>query len=281
MQFNLIGPFGIITDDGREYAPNAPKICQMLALLALQPGEAAATDSLILELWGGNPPRSALRTLQTHVYHARKMLVDANAVAPGRNLLVTKAPGYAIQLREDEVDVSVFERHIREAQADFSEGAFESASVKLQRALALWRGPVLSNVPVGCVLAGRIARVEELRIRALELRVETESRLGRQRELLPDLRTLVNEYPLHEWFHGQLIVTLHRAGRRGEALQAYRNLHRILHDELGLEPSEDLQRLQSEILHAPAEEDPLPLRRRDDRMTRSALAPLWATAVAS
>ncbi|MEE1757455.1 AfsR/SARP family transcriptional regulator [Streptomyces sp. SP18CS02] len=280
MQFNLIGPFEIITDDGREYAPNAPKIGQMLALLALKPRETVATDVLIRELWGQDPPRSALRTLQTHVYHARKMLADENVTAPDRNLLVTRAPGYEVRVNDDEVDVSSFERFIRRAQWEFTEGAFERAGEHLRRALELWRGPVLSNVPIGPVLAGRIARVEELRIRALELRVETENRLGRQRELLPDLRTLVSEYPLHEWFHGQLIWALHQSGRRGEALQAYRNLYRILKKELGLEPSPDLRRLQAEILNAAGGDAPV-LLRREDRQERSRPAPLWAAEVAS
>ncbi|MBG0856938.1 AfsR/SARP family transcriptional regulator [Streptomyces spinoverrucosus] len=261
MRFNLIGPFQIATDDGRTLAPQAPKICQMLAVLAFQPGEAVAVETLVRELWGESPPTSATKILQTHVYHARRMLARAQENSPKRRLLLTQAPGYRLDLADDEVDASPFERWVRQAQWELAEGSPERAAEHLTQAQRLWRGPVLSNVPAGDVLAGRIAHLEELRIRALELRVETENRLGRYREFLPELRTLVNDHPLHEWFHGQLISALHRAGRRGEALQAYQNLYSILRRELGLEPSPELQRLQAEILNSSARDAPLDLRR--------------------
>ncbi|MFC9293570.1 BTAD domain-containing putative transcriptional regulator [Streptomyces sp. NPDC057011] len=258
MQFNLIGPFEIITDDGRAHMPQAPKICQMLAVLALQPRELVPADLLIQELWGdGPPPRSARKTLQTHVYHARRMLEEENLTAPGRELLVTKAPGYEFRVNDDEVDAGRFERLVRQARREVEDGQLEGAARLVSRALALWRGPVLSGVPVGSVLVSRIARLEELRISALELRIEIECWLGRLREVLPDLRCLVEEFPLHERFHGQLIMALNHAGRRSEALEAYRTLYRLLKRELGLEPSEDLQRLHSEILNPTRCDEPL------------------------
>ncbi|MFF3323133.1 BTAD domain-containing putative transcriptional regulator [Streptomyces sp. NPDC002889] len=280
MQFNLIGPFEIVTDDDQAYAPKAPKICQMLAVLALQPREAVGTDTLVRELWGEDAPSNAIRTLQTHVYHARRMLEDAQGDAPARTLLVTQAPGYRLDIADDEVDVHVFERFVRRAQWELNQGSPERAANHLRRAQALWRGQMLSNVSVGVVLTGRIAHLEELRIRALELRVETENQLGRYREFLPELRTLVNDHPLHEWFHGQLISALHRAGRRGEALQAYQDLYNILKRELGLEPSAELQRLQAEILHVD-DHDAVRLRPRKGAVSESAFTSLWATAVAS
>ncbi|MDT0446496.1 AfsR/SARP family transcriptional regulator [Streptomyces johnsoniae] len=264
MQLNLIGRFEIVTDDGREYTINAPKISRMLALLALQPRGVVATDLLIQELWGENPPRGALRTLQTHVYHARKLLMEEKVTEPDRDLLVTRAPGYELQVDDDEVDTISFERLIQRAQWELTAGRVERADEQVSRALGMWRGPVLSNVPVGCVLAGRVARVEELRIRALELHIETGTLLGRHRELLPDLRTLVHDYPLHEWFHGQLISALHQVGRRGEALQAYQDLYQILSTELGLQPSDDVQRLQAEILNGAGSEMFLRRPRPDD-----------------
>lgn len=248
MRLNLIGPLQLITDDGREHTPNAPKIGRMLAVLALQPREAVPTAVLIQELWGQNPPRSAAKTLQTHVYHARRMFQEERVTADGRNLLVARTPGYELRVGDDEVDVSRFERSLRQARHEARSGQLDRAAHQVNGALALWRGPLLSGVPVGTVLAGRFARVEELRINALELRIEIAGRLGRQRELLPDLRALVEEFPLHEGFHGQLISALHRAGRRSEALRAYHTLYGILQRELGLEPSADLRRLQAEIL---------------------------------
>ncbi|MER8267705.1 AfsR/SARP family transcriptional regulator [Streptomyces griseus] len=280
MRFNLIGPFGIVTDSGRAYAPKAPKICQILAVLALQPGEAVATDTLVRELWGDNAPGNAIRTLQTHVYHARQMLEEAQSDSPARELLVTQAPGYRLDIAADEVDVHIFERLVRGAQWELSEGSPERAGDYLDRAQKLWRGPMLSNIPVGARLTGRIAHLEELHIRFLELRVETENRLGRYREFLPELRALVHDYPLHEWFHGRLISALHRAGRRGEALEAYQNLYGILKRELGLEPSTDVQRLQAEILHA-ATQDAVQLCPRRTTALHSAATTRWEPAVAS
>ncbi|MET9558096.1 AfsR/SARP family transcriptional regulator [Streptomyces sp. NPDC006645] len=279
MQFNLIGSFEIVNDDGRTHAPKAPKICQILAALALQPRETVATDSLVGELWGQDAPNNATRTLQTHVYHARRMFDDAQTDTAARRLLLTRPPGYCLDLADDEVDVYVFEHHVRRAQGALTEGRPERAAEHLDRAQALWRGNFLGNLPVGPLLAGRMAHLEELRIRALELRVETENRLGRHRDFLPELRALVNDHPLHEWFHGQLISSLHRVGRRGEALQAYQDLYRILKRELGLEPSEEIKRLQAEILQT--DTNPLlKLRLHNNSAPRSATA-LWASSVAT
>lgn len=281
MRFHLSGPFRITTDGGETFAPKATKICQMLAVLALQPREPVATDTLIRELWGENPPGGAPRTLQTHVYHARRMLAEARVTAAARELLVTQAPGYFLDISPEEVDACVFEDLVRRAQQELHEGSPEKAATQLARAHSMWRGPMLSNVPVAGVLTGRMAHMEELTIRALELHVETEFRLGRHREVLPKLRTLVNDHPLHEWFHGQLISALHRAGRRAEALQAYQNLYALLRRELGLEPSEELQRLQASILNASTDEPLLRMRRRQEPAAPAGITPLWASAVAS
>ncbi|WP_039628521.1 AfsR/SARP family transcriptional regulator [Streptomyces sp. 769] len=248
MRFNLLGPFEIRTDDGRTYAPKAPKISQLLALLALRPREAVAVDVLARELWGQSPPGSALRTLQTHVYHARKMLAGERVTEPGRDLLLTEAPGYRLQVDDTEVDALTMEGLVHRAQREFAARAWERAADLVERALELWRGPTLSNVPVGGVLLGRLGWLEELRIRVLELRIDIAGQLGRHKEHLPELRTLVADYPLHEWFHGQLITALYRSGRRIEALQAYQNLHAILQRELGVEPPAHLQRLRADIL---------------------------------
>ncbi|PLW71510.1 transcriptional regulator [Streptomyces sp. SCUT-3] len=250
MQFNLIGPFEIVNDNGGRISPGMPKVRQTLSVLLTRPGEIASTDSLIQELWGDEPPRSATTTLQTYVYHARKLLEEEGAVGAGRSLLVTQSQGYMADVSGHRVDVTEFERLVTKSQSALNRGDAEQAGELLQQAFVLWRGPALSDVPTGRVLKGRIVRLEELRIRALELRIETGRRLGRYRESIPELRELVATYPFNEWFHGQLIDALHRSGRRAEALQAYQGLRRILSEELGLEPSSVLQRLQLEVLAA-------------------------------
>ncbi|GGX91758.1 AfsR/SARP family transcriptional regulator [Streptomyces hiroshimensis] len=250
MRFNLIGPFEIVTGDGRPpHLPSTPKVCQTLALLLTRPNEIVTSESLIQELWGETPPRSALTTLQTYIYHARKMFIAERLVPAERALLITQPPGYLIRVEDHEVDIKIFERLVLQGKTALENGRPEAAVQRLEQALALWRGPALSNIPAGDVLTGRIVHLNELRIRALELRIEAELQLGRQRESIPLLRALVNDYPLNEWFHGQLISALNHSGRRAEALQAYQSLRRILNDELGLEPSPELQRLQLDVLN--------------------------------
>jgi DNA-binding SARP family transcriptional activator len=280
VQFNIMGPFEVITDEGQTHALKAPKICQLLAVLALQPRETVAADTLIRELWGESPPNRAQRTLQTHVYHARRLLTRTQVSSPERQLLLTKSPGYRLDIDDDAVDARTFERLVRRAQQELDHDGADAASRCVTRALRLWRGRPLSNVPMGSVLTGRAARVEELKIRALELRVETEHRLGRHREFLPDLRALVNEYPLHEWFHGQLIWALHHSGRRRDALEAYQNLYRILKTELGLEPSVDIQQIQAEIFRPPDRGVPRPPQQQGGRWAYPPVTPLWAAAFA-
>ncbi|MBD0424098.1 AfsR/SARP family transcriptional regulator [Streptomyces sp. NPDC052309] len=266
MRFNLIGPFEIVADDGSVHLPTTPKVCQTLALLLTPPGELVTAESLVRELWGDTPPRSAPATVQTYVHQARRMLDEHGPASRGSRLLVTRPPGYVLEVDPDDVDITVFERLVTRARAALEDDRPEAAAHDLCAALALWRGPVLSNVSAGKILEGRVVYLTELRIRALELRIEAENRLGRLREAIPELRTLVHDYPLNEWFHGQLISALHRAGRRAEALEAYQNLYRILDTELGLEPSPELRRLQAELLHA--------------RGPGPAVAPLWKASFA-
>ncbi|WP_329619143.1 AfsR/SARP family transcriptional regulator [Streptomyces sp. NBC_01255] len=258
MRFNLIGPFQIVGDDGGILPAGSPKVSQVLAVLLAHANAPVTPDTLIRELWQHSPPRSALNTVQTYVHHARRLLAlpDARPDGPsdggpsggGRPVLSTQFGGYTLHVDEAAVDIKVFEQLVARGKEEFLAGRYEAAGGAVGTALGLWRGPVLSNVPTGSVLAGRIVHLEELRIRALELRIETAHLLGRLRQLIPELRTLVHDYPLNEWFHGQLIAALHQAGRRAEALDAYRSIRRLLRDELGLEPSPDVQRLHERVL---------------------------------
>jgi len=127
-------------------------------------------------------------------------------------------------------------------------GRPDLGSKALRRALALWRGPALADVTLGRALEAHVIHLEEQRIRALELRIQADMELGLHRELVGELRFLVATNPLNEWFHRQLIWTLGHCGRRSEALQAYQQLRRTLNEELGLDPSPDLQRLHQEVL---------------------------------
>ncbi|MFJ4185094.1 BTAD domain-containing putative transcriptional regulator [Kitasatospora sp. NPDC089509] len=258
MRFSLLGPFEITGDDGRLFALRSPKVRQVLALLLARSGRIVPVESLITELWGDHPPRSAQTTLQTYVYHARKEFVrQCGAGAPG--LLVTSAPGYLMDVADHEVDAVLFEQLIEQGRAHLRDGRPESASRSLRRALEMCRGPILSDISTGDVLAAHVVYLEELRLQATELGIEADIRLGRGREIIPELRSLVKEYQLNEWLHGQLISALGIAGRRAEALAAYQDLRSVLDRELGLEPSVEIQRIHHEVLNSSCSIDLLAL----------------------
>ncbi|WP_435975551.1 AfsR/SARP family transcriptional regulator [Streptomyces sp. Qhu_M48] len=248
MRFNLIGPFQIIADNGAVLPVGTPKVSQILAVLLTHANDLVTPDTFIQELWQHSPPRSALNTVQTYVHHARRLLTEDARPDTEHSVLTTRFGGYTMHVEDAAIDIKVFERLVGRGKDELRAGRYESAADALGAALDLWRGPVLSNVPAGDVLAGRIVHLGELRIRALELRIEAMRLLGRLRELVPELRTLVHDYPLNEWFHGQLIAALHQAGRRAEALDAYQKVRRILREELGLEPSPDIQWLHERVL---------------------------------
>jgi DNA-binding SARP family transcriptional activator len=149
---------------------------------------------------------------------------------------------------DERIDVALFGQHVRQARTLLEGGRPEQAAARLDQAFDLWRGPVLSGMKTGTVLAAHLTYIDELRYTATELHVEASKRLGRYREIIPRLRLMVAENPLNENFHAQLIQALHKCGRRAEALQAYRNLWRILDIELGVEPAPELQLLQHELL---------------------------------
>ncbi|GAU65809.1 putative AfsR family transcriptional regulator [Streptomyces sp. NBRC 110611] len=218
---------------------------QLLGLLLVQNGETVGVDTLIEELWGENVPRSSLTTLQTYIYHARKIFA---ALPDGQAVLVTRPAGYVIQVPGEAIDAVVFERLVQQARRLLDDGRPEAALKRLDEALRLWRGPVLVGMMLGSVLNAHITYINELRFAATELRIEASQRLGRHQEIIPQLRLLVAENPLNERLHAQLITSLHKCGRRAEALQAYRSLWRTLDMELGVEPAPELQLLQHEML---------------------------------
>ncbi|WP_197699170.1 AfsR/SARP family transcriptional regulator [Micromonospora chokoriensis] len=232
------------------------KISQVLALLVARAGEVVSVDTLVEELWGDRPPKSALTTLQTYVYHARRMFAQNELTVPDRNVLLTRPPGYLLDASVDETDASQFQRLLRQGSDSFQAERWDEASDRLHAALALFRGPAFASVHQGAVLAAHAANLEELRTRAIELRIEAQARLGRHRELVPELQSLVIARPLNEWFYGQLMVALHRCGRRAEALEVYQRLRRVVRDELGVEPTAEIQRLHRIMLEPVGQRGP-------------------------
>lgn len=252
MKFNLLGQFEIVSNNGTSFLLSRSKVSQLLGLLLVQNGETISVDTLIEELWGENVPRSALTTLQTYIYHARKIFAD---MPDGQTVLATRPAGYVIQVPDDAIDAAVFERLVQQSRRLLDNGHAEAALHRLDDALGLWRGPVLVGMMLGSVLDAHIAYINELRFAAIELRIEANQRLGRHQEIIPQLRLLVAANPLNERLHAQLITSLHKCGRRAEALQAYRSLWRTLDLELGVEPAPEVQLLQHAML---SEGSPVP-----------------------
>ncbi|MFE0021565.1 BTAD domain-containing putative transcriptional regulator [Amycolatopsis sp. NPDC059021] len=246
VEINVLGPLEVVVQ-GQAVTPSAPKLCQLLALFVARHNQVTSTNDLIDELWGERPPRSAQATLQTYVHKLRKLLVITEAGRTER-LLHTHSHGYLLAAPPEAVDQFRFEQLARRGRVALADGAAERASALFREALALWRGSVLSGLQTGELLSAHVTRLEEIRLNALESRIDADLRHGRQRELVSELKELVLSYPLHEGFHTQLIVSLSRCERRYEASNVYHQLRRRMRKELGLEPSPSLQRLHEAVL---------------------------------
>jgi DNA-binding SARP family transcriptional activator len=237
MQFRILGPLEVA--DGDSLLPLAgTKQRTLLALLLLSANEAVSSDRLIEGLWGERSPESGRTALQVRVSQLRKTLGHAG------ELVLTRAPGYLLQLDRDQLDLHRFERLVDEA--DTAEPAL--AAAKLRQALALWRGPALADLSYEAFAQPAIRRLEELHLAALEKRIDADLALGRHTDTVAELQTLVAEHPLREHLRAQLMLALYRCGRQADALGVYQSIRRALVEQLGIEPSPPLRELEQAIL---------------------------------
>lgn len=255
LRIRILGPMEI-SGQGEDRTPSAPMARRLLAALLLHANEQVRTSTLIDELWDGEPPRLARKTIQTYVYQLRK---PPHSGAGGIGERVETCPnGYRIRLAPDELDLWQFERHLARARADLGDGDPESAARTLRVGLALWRGDAFADIETGPALAARVAQLADARLGAVELRVEADLRLGRHHRLMGELRQLTADHPLNEEFAAQFMLAAYRSGQRGTALETFGQLRRDLVDELGIEPSHRLQRLQRDVLNEAPELDLAP-----------------------
>jgi DNA-binding SARP family transcriptional activator len=251
VEYRILGPLALVEDE-RDLAPAGAKQQALLGIFLLHPGETLSRDRLIDELWGSRPPETAGNTLQVYVSQLRKLL------PPGA--LVTRLPGYALEVDPEALDASRFERLARGGRDALARGDSAGASSALERALALWRGPVLAGVAFEGTAAGEAARLEELRVAAAEDRIDAGLALGRHGELVGELEALVAEHALRERLRGQLMVALYRSGRQADALEVFQRTRTELIDQLGIEPGPQLQELQRAVLaQDPALAPPAPV----------------------
>ncbi|MGA5017330.1 AfsR/SARP family transcriptional regulator [Streptomyces griseoincarnatus] len=255
MDIGILGSLAV-GERGVSITPTAPKPRQVLALLALHADQVVTVGTLTEELWGAAPPRSARPTLQTYILQLREHIACALRQGEGggagqrcaKDVLLTVPGGYLLKGGQGASDLRDFERLAGLGYRAMDAGDYAGAAARLSEALELWTGPALADVHAGVHLATEIRRLEESRLCALDQRIEADLRLGRHRELLAELTVLVSRYPTHESLCGQYMLALHRSGRRGEALNAYRQLRARLVRSLGLEPSAALAKLQRSIL---------------------------------
>jgi DNA-binding SARP family transcriptional activator len=241
MEFRVLGPLEVL-DRGRQLSLQGTKQRALLTILLLHANEVVSTDRLLESLWGDEQPESGGTALQVRVSQLRKTL------GAGGGAIVTRAPGYLVELRPDALDLHVFERLTADADRALRREDPSQAWTQLEEALRLWRGPALADFTYEPFAQAAIARLEQLRLVAQERRIDAGLALGRHAELAGELEALVAAHPLREGLPRQLMLALYRSGRQAEALRAYQTARRTLVDELGIEPGHALQELERAIL---------------------------------
>jgi DNA-binding SARP family transcriptional activator len=245
MEFRILGPLEAL--DGKQRVTlGGSKLRAVLALLLLHPNETVSSDQLIDELWGEEPPATAAKALQVHVSRLRKAL--AGSGGGGGDVVVTRPHGYQLQIDLEQLDSHRFERLLAEGRRELASDRPERALPALEQAVSLWRGPPLADLTYEPFARTDIARLEQLRLAALEERIAADLALGRHADVVGELEALVADYPLRERPRGQLMLALYRSGRQAEALEAYRRTRSLFVEDLGIEPGRELQELEHAIL---------------------------------
>jgi DNA-binding SARP family transcriptional activator len=247
MWLGMLGPL-CVRDDNAEIQISAPKQRVVLAALLRRPNQVVSFDELAEVLWDSAPPPTARVTLRNHVKSLRQALGPSVSAR-----IITRDPGYLIDVREQELDVlhfaSLYAAGARAARAR----RWDEANTVLGAARVLWRGLPLADVPSEVLRREEVPRLEQLRLQAQECHIDAALHLGRHAELIPELRALVARHRVRERLHGQLMLALYQGGQQAEALAAYRDARQVLVDELGVEPGPELRRLHQRMLAADPE----------------------------
>jgi DNA-binding SARP family transcriptional activator/streptogramin lyase len=246
VQFRVLGPLEIVDGERVIRLPRG-KERALLVLLLLNANKVVSRDRLIDALWGEQPPDTAPTALHGLVSQLRRHL-GSDADEDRQSIVVTRPPGYLLQIAEEELDVGVFERLVEQGQDALSNGSPEDAADALREALALWRGPALDGLAYEDFAQADAARLEEERMAATEDRIEADLAVGRHHQLASELSELVAQNPFRERLRAQLMLALYRCGRQVDALHIYRVGHELARRELGIEPGPRLRDLEQAIL---------------------------------
>jgi DNA-binding SARP family transcriptional activator len=245
MDYGILGPLEARTRD-RPVSLRGARQRELLAVLLLHANEIVSSDRLIDDLWEDDPPPTAAKMIQNGVSQLRKLLEPEGV--EGEQRLVTRSPGYLLRVEPGELDADRFEALAAEGRRELAAGEPAAALERLREALAIWRGPALVDFADATFARAEAARFDELRSAATEDRIEAELALGRHAVVIAELEALVAQHPLRERLRGQLMLALYRSGRQADALRVYQETREVLVEELGLEPSPALQRLEKAVL---------------------------------
>jgi DNA-binding SARP family transcriptional activator/class 3 adenylate cyclase len=241
LELGILGPIEVRTD-GVPASLGGPRQRAVLAVLAIHPNQVVSVDRLVDDIWGEHPPATAVHTLHVFVSRLRR------AMSAAGDRLLTRPPGYVLELGMDELDADRFERLYDTARAALAAGRAEDALALLTEAHALWRGHPLADFTYEPFAQGAIARLEELRLNAREELIEAQLAVGRHEQVVAELEALVREHPFRERLRAQLMLALYRCGRQAQALEAFQQARRALVEELAVEPGEALRELEQAIL---------------------------------
>jgi len=249
VQYSVLGPLQIVDDSSAQpviRTPQATKAKILLATLLCRANQIVPLDQLIDSMWGRGGPRNAKATLHVYVSQIRRTLAEPKQPNP----IVTCPAGYLVRVDDGCLDSETFESLVREGRSHLDNREYEEAAAVLSRALRMWHGSPLHGLMDSSTLRTFAIRLDELRLSAIEMRVEANLALGLDRHLIGELLTLVNDHPYRESFYRQLMIALYRSERQSEALRVYSRLRTTLNHELGLEPCRMLKLLQQAILRA-------------------------------
>ena len=238
MQFGLLGPIQVLSD-GAPLSLGQPKQRVLLGRLLLRRGRFASREELIEAIWGQSPPQSAVGSLHVYVHGLRRLL--------GAERIESRGTAYRIRVDPGELDLDRFEELVEQARANLDAGEVERAAGAIERALGLWRGPALGDLPSDMLTAER-AHLDELHVSALELQLDIDLAWGKHERVVAQLSTLIAEHRFRERLRELQILALYRSGRQKDALEAYRQAREVLVKELGIEPGPRLRELEGAIL---------------------------------
>ncbi|MEU4834396.1 AfsR/SARP family transcriptional regulator [Streptosporangium sp. NPDC023615] len=254
MQFCILGPVEIFDKECRNrIVPPGKNQRALLATLVIKAGQVMSTDRLINELWGVNPPTTAVNSLQATVARLRR-LMDTSQPEADDWAILTQESGYLMRPGRERTDADRFVELSDQGRAMVAVDPGRAVPL-LRQALDVWRGPALEDAVCGDICATFAIQFTERRLAVLETLYYANLRLGRHHDIVAELEGLVGEHPFRERFHDLLMVALYRSGRQAEALSVYERLRTRLARELGLEPSPALQRRVLDVLNREVELD--------------------------